>query len=382
MASLSALGARFDAATPADRDRAVDALRALAIVGVVLGHWLVTAVVDHGAGRLAAESPLRHMPYFAPVSWVFQTLAVFFLVGGYSAARSWTSARGRGETYGIWLRLRLRRLFAPVGLLLAVWAAGLGTLVALGASYETVRTLVTLVLSPLWFLIVFALVTALTPAITGRGSRVASGAALVGLSMVLAVDLVRFAAEGPSWLGWTNVIAGWVVPFGIGAAWAEGGWSTRRSCLWLLAGGLVAAAVLVTFFGYPASMVGVPGARISNLNPPTLAAVTFGLAQCGLALLVRGPLGRAMQRPRPWAIVALVNLSAIVVFLWHQSALLVVTLGTRPLGTLAGLHTVPDSLIWVAQRIAWLPLIAVVLGLLWAGANKLQRPSVRAARAT
>src|SRR5437868_1977382 len=34
-------------------------------------------------------------------------------------------------------------------------------------------------------------------------------------------------------------------------------------------------------------MVGVNGARISNLNPPTLAAVTFGIAQCGLALLLR-----------------------------------------------------------------------------------------------
>ena len=380
MASLSALGARLDAATPPDRDRAVDALRALAIAGVVLGHWLVTSVVDSGGGRLTAESPLHHMTYFAPISWVFQTLAVFFLVGGYSAARSWTSAHGRGDSYGTWLRLRLRRLFAPVGLLLAVWAAGLGTVVALGSPYETIRTLVTLVLSPLWFLIVFALVTALTPALAGRGSRAGSRAALIGLAVLVAVDLARFALGAPSWLGWTNVLAGWVMPFGIGAAWAEGGWSTRRSSLGLLVGSLVAAATLVTFFDYPTSMVGVPGERISNLNPPTLAAVTFGLAQCGLALLLRASLDRAMQRPRLWATVALANLSAIVVFLWHQSALLVVTLGTRPLGTLAGLHTIPDSPIWVIQRLAWLPLFALVLGVLWAGANKLQEPSPRVAR--
>lgn len=375
MASLSALGARFDAATPPDRDRAVDALRALAVAGVVLGHWLVTALVDHGGGRLAADSPLRHMPYLAPISWVFQTLAVFFLVGGYSAARSWASAHDRDDSYGTWIRQRLRRLFAPVGLLLAVWVAGLGTVVALGTPYETVRTLITLVLSPLWFLIVFAFVTALTPVLAGRGSRVGTRAALIGLFVVVAADLARFALGGPSWPGWTNVIAGWVVPFGVGAAWAEGGWSTRRSTLGLFVGGLVAVVALVTLFGYPTSMVGVPGERISNLNPPTLAAVTFGLAQCGLALLLRAPLERAMRRPRPWAIVALVNLSAIVVFLWHQSALLVVTLGTRPLGTLAGLHTVPDSPLWIAQRIAWLPLFAAVLGLLWIGANKLQGSS-------
>ena len=39
------LAARIDAATPAGRDRTVDALRALAITGVILGHWMVTALV-------------------------------------------------------------------------------------------------------------------------------------------------------------------------------------------------------------------------------------------------------------------------------------------------------------------------------------------------
>jgi peptidoglycan/LPS O-acetylase OafA/YrhL len=380
VASLSALVARLDTATPLDRDRTVDALRALAILGVVLGHWMVTTVVDHGAGRLVADSPLRHMPHLAPVSWVFQTLAIFFLVGGFSASRSWTSARSRGATYRTWVTKRLRRLFVPAGLLLAAWTAGLGMLVILGASLETIRTLVSLVLSPLWFLIVFALVSTLTPALTRRGSRQASGAAFIALSLVLVVDLVRFGVGGPSWLGWINVLAGWIVPFGIGVAWAEGGWATRRSCLGLLIGGVIASAVLVALFGYPSSMVGVPGEGISNLNPPSLAAVTFGAAQCGLALLLRAPLQRVVRRPRAWAIVAPLNFSAIVVFLWHQTSLLIVTLGTRPLGTLAGLHTTPDSLMWIAQRLAWLPLIAIVLGLLWAGANNLQWPSPRATR--
>ncbi|MFF3146672.1 acyltransferase, partial [Streptomyces sp. NPDC057927] len=50
---------RVDAATPAERDRAVDALRAFAILGVVLGHWLVTALVADG-GALHTASPLQH----------------------------------------------------------------------------------------------------------------------------------------------------------------------------------------------------------------------------------------------------------------------------------------------------------------------------------
>jgi len=58
-------------------------------------------------------------------------------------------------------------------------------------------------------------------------------------------------------------------------------------------------------------MVGVNGAHISNLNPPTLAAVSFGIAQCGLALLLRDRLARLMRRPLAWAGIALVNLSAM-----------------------------------------------------------------------
>jgi len=79
------LARRIDAATPPQRDRAVDALRALAIAGVIGGHWLVTALVtssSHHGTVLRDDSPLASMPWLAPLSWVFQTLAVFFLVGG------------------------------------------------------------------------------------------------------------------------------------------------------------------------------------------------------------------------------------------------------------------------------------------------------------
>jgi hypothetical protein len=55
----------IDAATPAHRDRAVDALRALAIAGVIGGHWLVTALVCGGSPHgtvLSDNSPLASMP--------------------------------------------------------------------------------------------------------------------------------------------------------------------------------------------------------------------------------------------------------------------------------------------------------------------------------
>ncbi|GGY20541.1 acyltransferase family protein [Streptomyces djakartensis] len=356
---------RIGAATPADRDRAVDALRAAAVLGVVLGHWLVTALVAD-SGTLRTDSPLRHLPWLTPVSWVFQTLAVFFLVGGHVATRGHASARARGIPYHRWLTSRLTRLFTPVAAVLGLWTvAALGLLLS-GAEFGTVRTLVKLALSPLWFLVVFAALTAATPLLARLNP-------LWPLAVVLHADLVRFGLGGPSWLGWVNVAAGWMVPFTLGAAWTRGELEGRRAGWVLLTGGAAATAGLVAWAGYPASMVGVPGEGVSNLDPPTLAAVTFGLAQCGLALLLRERLRRATRRPVAWAAVAAVNLFAMTVFLWHQTALMATTATGLLAGRLPGLHTRPDDLGWVGARLLWLPVFALVLVVCWAAFRFFER---------
>ncbi|MFE4419303.1 acyltransferase [Streptomyces sp. NPDC056817] len=349
--------------TPPHRDRAVDALRALAILGVVLGHWLVTALVADTRTQphptLRTASPLHHLPALTPVSWAFQTLAVFFLVGGHVATRGYRSARARGTSYPRWLRARLSRLFRPVAAVLALWTVTAAALLLTGADLDTVRTLVKLALSPLWFLLVFALLTAATPLLTRLSP-------LWPLAVVLHVDLLRFGLGAPSWLGWLNLPAGWLVPYTLGAAWTRGELDRRRAGWILLTCGATATAALVAWADYPASMVGVPGAAVSNLNPPTLAAVTFGLAQCGLALLLRERLRRAMGRPLAWAAVVLVNLSAMTIFLWHQTALMATTAMGLLAGRVPGLHTLPDDLGWVAARLAWLPVFALALTVCWA----------------
>lgn len=353
------LATGIEAATPAGRDRTVDALRAFAILGVVLGHWLVTGLTTVDGG-LSASSPLAHMPWLAPVSWVFQTLAIFFLVGGHLAARGYASARARGDSYRTWIGQRLGRLFRPVAAVLVLWAVAAAGMLLGGVELSTVETLLKLVWSPLWFLLVFAALTAATP-------LVARISPLWPLAVVAGVDVWRFGFGGPEWSGWINVAAGWLVPYTLGASWASGSFARRRSAALLLGSGAVATTALVLWGGYPASMVGVPGAPISNLNPPTLAAVTFALAQCGLALLVREPLARVMRRPAAWAKVALVNLSAMTIFLWHQTAMMAVTaLGLLAPVDLPGLHTVPGSLGWIAARLLWLPVFAAALALCWA----------------
>ncbi|MGW4958125.1 acyltransferase family protein [Nonomuraea sp. NPDC004186] len=386
LAPLRDLVRRVERDTPPDRDRAIDALRAVAIGGVVLGHWLVTALVpDSGAIRVA--SPLRYMPQLAPATWLFQTLAVFFLVGGYAAARSRGAAAG---TYRQWLGARLARLFRPVGVVLAVWSVTVAGMLAAGADTVTVTRLVKLVLSPMWFLVVFAVLTTATPLV----ARLHPMWPLVTVAMI---DLVRYGVGGSSWadavsvlagwpashglsesLGSVNVVAGWLVPYCLGAAWARGALRSRTAGWVLSVGGAVGAVGLVVGAGYPAAMVGVPGAAVSNLDPPTLAAVSFGLAQCGAALLLLGPLRRALRRPVVWAAVALVNLSAMTIFLWHQSAMILVTaLGLLAGEALPGLHTVPDGPEWVLARLGWVPVFGLALAVCWVAFHARERAPSR-----
>jgi len=378
LGQVRVLARRIDAATPPQRDRAVDALRALAIAGVIGGHWLVTALVlgpgngpgsgqGHGGTVLSDDSPLGSMPWLAPLSWVFQTLAVFFLVGGYSAARGY-----RGG-YLPWLRNRMVRLARPIMALAAVWVPVTVGMCLAGVPAATVHTILFLVISPLWFLGVYAVLTALTPAAMWLVRRFGAWAAAFPAAVVAVADLIRFGLHGPSWVGWANLPAGWLVPYLIGIAWALGSLRGRRIPALMLVGGAAATAALIAWAGYPASMVGVNGAHISNLNPPTLAAVTFGIAQCGLALLLRDRLARLMRRPLAWAGIALVNLSAMTLFLWHQTAFVTVSSVGLLVGRVPGLLTAPTGSLWVAERLAWLPVFAIALSGLWLAFRRIER---------
>ncbi|MFE3454543.1 acyltransferase [Nonomuraea sp. NPDC059194] len=337
---------RIEAATPAGRDRGVDALRAVAIAGVVLGHWLVSAWERNP--HLVISSPLAYLPQLAPVSWVLQLLAVFFLVGGYAAAR------GVREPYRSWVAERLVRLAMPVVPLLLAWVA-VGTLVSVlnGQPITSVYALAKSALGPLWFLGVFAALTALTPWLVKAGFTTV----VVAVGVVAVVDLLRFGLGAPGVLGWVNLVAAWLVPYLLGILWARGDLRPRRHGPWLLAGGGAAALALVVWGGYPAPMVGVTGQSVSNLSPPSLAAVCFGLAQAGLALLLHEPLSRLMRRPRLWAPVVLANLSAMSIFLWHQTALALTVLAFDLYGR-------PDTPAWVLERLAWLPVVGLVLALM------------------
>ena len=95
-----------------DRNRYVDLLRVLAISGVVYGHWLLVSIT-YSRGQLSGADAISYVSWAPWVTWAFQVMPVFFLVGGYLNARSWPSHRARGETWTVWVRDRALRLLWP-----------------------------------------------------------------------------------------------------------------------------------------------------------------------------------------------------------------------------------------------------------------------------
>lgn len=81
IATLRRTASAIDAKTPAHRDRAIDGLRALALLAVPMGHWLLGGFSLDGQGALHNTSPLASFGFLAPISWVLQMLGIFFLVG-------------------------------------------------------------------------------------------------------------------------------------------------------------------------------------------------------------------------------------------------------------------------------------------------------------
>ena len=321
----------------AERDRSIDAVRAYAIAGVVGGHWLVTGLVLGPDGVLRQASPLSALPAWAPLTWLLQTLGLFFFAGGYATARAPRRA------------VLPRRLRRPLVALLGTWALALGAGAALDVPTGTLRTIATLVLCPLWFLLPYLGLAAATGPLVRLIDRSGPAVAATGVCVVALSDLGLV----PAWLA---VPAAWSVPWALGVAVARGRLGGARTGRRLAVAGAAAMALLIGLLGYPVSAVGVPGAGRSNLDPPSLAAVALAVTQIGVFLVLRDRLRRTSG-----TIVAL-NRAAVPIYLSHQSVLVVVTAAAALVSpAVPGLLTAPDGPAWALQRLCWLPALAAAL---------------------
>jgi hypothetical protein len=366
------------AATPASRDRYVDFLRVASIAVVVLGHWLMAAFSSEG-GRLAAGNALAFVPGLWLATWLLQVMPVFFFIGGFSNLAAVRSTARRGGGYAAYLSGRAVRLLRPTMVFVAVWLVLPPVLLAGGAPAAVVRPAAKLVAQPLWFLGVYLLVVAVAPVMAGLHRRFGLAVPVaLGLGAV-AVDLARFGL-GVDALGTANLALVWLFAHQLGFFYADGSLArrSRRVLGGLAAAGLAGLTVLTTLAGYPGSMVGMPGAPVSNMNPPTVCILALTVWQVGLVMLARERISAWLARPRAWAAVVAGSAMVMTVYLWHLTALLVVV------GLLYGVGVplpAPAGAGWWATRPLWLAGVGVVLALLvWLFA-RFERPRPLAAPA-
>lgn len=324
-------------ATPADRDRWVDALRVASLLFVVIGHWLAIGLTPDAR----VSNVLSVVPSLQPLTWVFQVMPLFFLVGGVANAHMLESLARRGGTqrgrYAAFLRTRALRLLRPTLVFLSVWVAfgvvahltGL-TGTARGDDGRLFRDALVAVPQLLWFIGMYLGVCAFAPLMLGlHRSRGLWGFAGLALAAGF-VDVVRFGGD-VGLVGNLNFALVWLALHQLGFAWRDGQLTARRGWLMFI-GGYAVMLACVVIGPYPTSMVGLPGEAVSNMAPPTFALLAQGVGICGLAVVLRPVMTRVLARPRAFGLVVGAGAFAMTVFLWHLTALMLVLFGLRTLG--------------------------------------------------
>jgi hypothetical protein len=346
-----------EARTPDDRDRFADLVRVAAILVVVLGHWMVT-VVRFEDGELVATQLLVVEPWTRVATWLVQVMPLFFLVGGKVNAGSLARARDQGQTATQWVRKRARRLLRPVVPLFGLWLVAGPILAWIGVPDEVIRAATEAAFLPLWFLIVYLLVIILAPTTMWLHRRAPVTVIVVGTVLVAFVDAL-LRRDLPV-IGEANHLLVFGIAHQLGYLWADGRLPTGARALHLAAGGLAFGILLVAFFDYPLSMVGVMNGVDSNATPPTLALLALAFAQLGAVMAVCGPADRWLHgRPLPWAGVVVVGSVIITLFVWHMTALIVVATLTHLTGWWP--HDGAVDAVWWMLRPLWLLLCVVAL---------------------
>ncbi len=359
-ANIWAQAAAVAAKTPESRNRYVDFLRALSICAVVCGHWLVAAPYASG-GQVTVENMLEYQPWTQWLTWVFQVMPVFFIVGGYSNGVSWNAALRDGKTYGDWLRGRLQRLIGPMLPLLAVWIVLGAVGHRMGVSVEMIKVASQMALIPIWFLAVYVMVVVVVPLTYAAWQRFGLWSFFVLAAAVVLDDTLYFAADLRV-VGWFNYGFIWLTVHQFGYAWRDGHIAGPAKALPWALGGLAVLVGLVTLGPHPVSLVSVPGEDVSNSLPPKLPLLALGIAQGGLLLSMEGPLRRWLAGAVPWTGTVLVNGMIMTVFLWHLTASTLLT-GAAWLLNGVGLEAEPGTGVWWLLRPAWFLIYIVALAL-------------------
>lgn len=362
---------RLAIATPPERNRYVDLLRALSIMVVVFGHWLMAApeVVN---GEIRIGHALTDIAWTRGLTWVLQVMPIFFFVGGYSNALGWRAAVRKRTPYGLWLRDRLRRLVMPVLPVLALWAPGAWLAVTSGVDTELVRVGSQAALVPVWFLATYVVIVALAPLTLRLWQRLGWLAFAAFTAAALLVDILYIGFEVAP-VRWLNYLFVWNAVHMLGYAWADGRIKGPLYRFGLAAGGFAVLASLIILGPYPVSMVGFAGEAVTNSNPPKVTLVALGVFQFGLAMVLEKVARRRLDRLSTWTKVVALNGSIMTLYLWHLTAMVAV-IGVLLLLGSPGLGLRVGSGIWWSTRPIWLALMTLVVLPFMVAFGRFERP--------
>ena len=361
------------AKTPEERNRYVDFLRAASILVVITGHWLISAVyyVD---GELAFEHLFQIQPWTQWLTWIFQVMPVFFIVGGYSNAVSLESAKRKGLGYAGWLSGRLARLMTPLIVLMVTWAALALIMHLSGAEAGLIQLVTRAALIPTWFLAIYIMTVLLAPMMYTFWQRLGFASIAILVAIAVLMDVLFFAFD-LRWPSWTSYFWIWLPIHSLGFAWRDGRLGSTGVHLLYAVLALGALWLLINLGPYPLSMVGSPGVELSNTTPPKITLLALGLFQFGLLMVFEKPMRRALAGVRLLTVTVLVNSMIMSIYLWHITVS-VLLIGLLYLAGGLGLGFEPGSSGWWISRPAWV----LVLGSLLVPVGLLLSPLERMSR--
>lgn len=285
--------ATLTAATPASRNRVVDATRAVAMLAVVVGHWLVALPTAGADGSIGGINAIERFHSFQYLTWIFQVMPLVFVVGGFANAASLAMARARDGRDGDWVAGRLRRLLKPTIVFACFW----GELRLIAGGVGLVATAAHVASVPLWFLAVYVVVVAVQPLIdrVWKSHWVATLSCLVVLSLL--GDLAQIT-PGFGAVAWLNHLWVFAACQQLGVLWFEGRLPSGRRAL-LAAGAALGTAVgLVAFGPWSLSLVYVTGQRMSNAHPPSIILLLMGVFQVCAARSIEAKRNAGCRSPR------------------------------------------------------------------------------------
>jgi hypothetical protein len=311
------------------------------------------AVVVEPDGAVEVTNALAQITWAQWGTWVLQVMPVFFAVGGFSHATALASVARQGGSYADFVVIRMDRLLRPTMAFLVVGLAAGALIEATGHLDDRAVMVLRLVAQPLWFLGIYLGVLAFAPWMLRVHRRWGVGVLVVLAALTVIVDVLRIGFDVP-YVGFVNFATVWLAVHQCGFFYADGvpQRGGRRFALVLAGFGVVTTAALVYALPYPLSMVSLPGEAVSNMTPPSLALLTYSAWLLGLALLVRPAATRWLERGAVWRTVVAANGIVMTAFLWHLTAIVLVTGGLA----LVGAPVFPDvgTVGWWLLRVPFL----------------------------